>query len=85
MVREVAPGKVEMLLPVKCYATLRGYQPEDGILEMGEGASVRDVLHRLGVPLEEAKVVFVNGRQATLGSELRDGDRIAVFPAVGGG
>ena len=74
-----------MRIPVKCYATLRGYQPRDGALDVEEGTSVEGILHGLGIPLEDAKVIFVNGRHATLDRGLEDGDRIAVFPAVGGG
>ncbi|MCF8085792.1 MAG: MoaD/ThiS family protein [Desulfohalobiaceae bacterium] len=74
-----------MLVSVKLYATLRGYQPRDGVLEIEEGASVQEVLHSLGVPVEEAKVVFVNGRHASLDQGLQQGDKLAAFPAVGGG
>ncbi len=74
-----------MLVAIKCYATLRGYQPRDGVLEAQEGASVQEVLQGLGLPLEEAKVVFVNGRNASLEQGLQQGDKVAVFPAVGGG
>jgi sulfur carrier protein ThiS len=74
-----------MLISIKCYATLRGYQPRDGVLEVEESASVKEVLHSLGLPLEEVKVVFVNGRHASLDQVLGQGDKVAAFPAVGGG
>lgn len=74
-----------MLVSIKLYATLRGYQPRDGVLQVEEGVPVKEVLHSLGVPLDEAKVVFVNGRHASLEQEIRDGDKLAAFPAVGGG
>lgn len=74
-----------MRISVKCYATLRGYQPEAGVLEVGEGASVHTVLQRLGLPRDQAKVVFVNGRHATLDQIVKEGDKIALFPSVGGG
>jgi molybdopterin converting factor small subunit len=70
---------------VKSYATLRGYQPEDGVLDVEESDSVNTVLHKLNLPPEEAKVVFVNGRHASLDQVLKEGDKIALFPAVGGG
>lgn len=74
-----------MLISVKCYATLRGYQPEDGALEVEESSLVHTVLQKLGLPREEAKVVFVNGRHASLDQVLKEGDKIALFPSVGGG
>jgi len=79
------PRFAGMLISVKSYATLRGYQPEDGALEVEESASVNTVLQKLGLPPEEAKVVFVNGRHASLDQVLKEGDKIALFPAVGGG
>ncbi|MEF8823180.1 MAG: MoaD/ThiS family protein [Desulfohalobiaceae bacterium] len=79
------PRFAEMLISVKSYATLRGYQPEDGVLEVEEGASVNTVLQKLGLPPEEAKVVFVNGKHASLDQVLQEGDKIALFPSVGGG
>ena len=31
------------------------------------------------------KLVFINGRRATLNTILKDGDRLGVFPPIGGG
>lgn len=39
----------------------------------------------LGLPLQDIKIVMVNGRQHQVDDPMRDGDRIAYFPAVGGG
>ncbi len=47
--------------------------------------TVKDVIHTLKIPCEEVKVVFVNGKHASLQTKLKDGDRIGIFPAVGGG
>lgn len=74
-----------MLLTVKCYATLSVYQPPGGKMEVEEGARVSDILQQLGLPLDQVKVVFVNGRHSAVEQPLAEGDRIAVFPAVGGG
>ncbi|MGE5576127.1 MAG: MoaD/ThiS family protein [Syntrophothermus sp.] len=43
------------------------------------------MLARLGIPPGEAFVVMVNGRRQDLGWTLKDGDRIGIFPPVGGG
>ena len=40
---------------------------------------------RLGIPPEELKLVFLNGLHAGLDAALKDGDRVGLFPAVGGG
>jgi molybdopterin converting factor small subunit len=35
--------------------------------------------------MEEIKVAFVNGKHAHMRTQLQEGDRVALFPAVGGG
>lgn len=76
---------------VRLYATLRKYRPE---LEVGEPLSlqlpekimVRQLLEeKLGIPAAVVKIVFVNGRQREVDHSLAEGDRVAVFPPVGGG
>jgi len=54
-------------------------------LEIAEPATVKDVLEKLGIPLHMPKVIMINDRQGTLDSEVALGDRISVFPPVGGG
>jgi molybdopterin converting factor small subunit len=74
-----------MRIWVKFYATLREYQPQNNVVEVTEGARVETVLQSLGLPREAAKVVFVNNRHGSLEQILQEGDKMAVFPAVGGG
>lgn len=79
-----------MKLTVKLSTTLRdyvpGYVPEAGLqVKMPEGSSVAQLAQKVGLPLQEIKIIMVNGRQQTLDELLRDGDRVAYFPAVGGG
>ena len=74
---------------VRLYATLRKYHKagtdEAVILQMPEGASLTALLARLGVPKEEARIISVNYRQQANDYLLQDGDRVAIFPPVGGG
>ena len=79
-----------MHLTVKLSTTLRdhvpGYNPEAGLhVAMPEGSSVEQLARHLNLPLQDIKIVMVNGRQRMVGDLLRDGDRVAYFPAVGGG
>ena len=63
-----------------------GYVPETGLQgEMPEGSTVAQVAQHLGLPPQDIKIVMVNGRQQKVSDLMRDGDRIAYFPAVGGG
>ena len=54
-------------------------------LKLRAGTSVRDVVERLAIPEMEIHLVFVNGRVASLDQPLQDGDRLALFPPIGGG
>ncbi len=79
-----------MKLTVKLSTTLRDfvpdYVPETGLqVEMPEGSTVAQLAQHLGLPPQDKKIVMVNGRQQKVSDLMRDGDRIAYFPAVGGG
>ena len=49
------------------------------------GTTVKDLLERIGVPPDQAKLIFINGVKETLTSRLTGGERIGIFPPVGGG
>lgn len=49
--------------------------------EITDGSTVADVLAEYRVPREEVDLVLVNGASEPLRRILRDGDRIAVYPA----
>lgn len=82
-----------MSILIKLSTTLRdmvpGYEPEAGLsVSLNEGESsltAGELAARIGIPLEEIKIVMINSRQSELDSFVRDGDRVAYFPAVGGG
>ena len=54
-------------------------------LDVEPGETVQQVLERLGVPVEQTRIVFVDSRAADLGQPLSGGERVGVFPAIGGG
>lgn len=79
-----------MPLTVTLSTTLRnyvpGYRPDQGLTLPLEGAaSPLDVAVRLGLPIGEIKITMLNGRRVDLEAPLAEGDRLAFFPAVGGG
>jgi sulfur carrier protein ThiS len=83
-----------MKVTLKLYATLRDYLPttSDGthvVLDLPTGATIPDALAILAVPLALAHIIMINGRHVLRPDvalrELRDGDQLAVFPAIGGG
>ena len=79
-----------MHITVKLSTTLRDYvpdyAPETGLhVSMPEGSTVAQLAQHLGLPLQDIKIVMVNGRQHKVDDPMRDGDRVAYLPAVGGG
>lgn len=75
-----------MELNIKCFATLASLAPVDGKLrDVVAGATVTTVMDMLKVPCEEVKIIFINGVHAQADTPLKDGDRVGLFPAVGGG
>jgi molybdopterin converting factor small subunit len=74
-------------IKVNLYATLRAYVGGSPSVEVRiePGETIRQVLDRLGVPPDQTRILFVNNRAAKLSQPLEDGDRLGVFPAIGGG
>lgn len=73
-----------MRLTVKCFATLYTFEPAPD-KTFQDGATVRDVIDELGIPVDDVRIIFINGRGSELDAELKDGDRLGLFPPVGGG
>ncbi|ACV67475.1 MoaD/ThiS family protein [Desulfohalobium retbaense] len=75
-----------MSITVKCYATLSAYQPENPeSFPLTAGETVASLIDRLGIDPDEVKITFVNSRSVAVETPLHDGDRVGIFPAVGGG
>jgi sulfur carrier protein ThiS len=75
---------------VRLHASLERIRPglkagEALPLELQEGTTVGRMVEALGIPKEGVHLVLVNGRMRPLDHSLSDGDRVALFPPVGGG
>lgn len=75
-----------MNITIKCFASLARFTPADAdAFPLAPGETVAELIARLGIPPEEIKLVFVNGNHVEVGTVLTPGDRVGLFPAVGGG
>ena len=79
-----------MLIRVRLFALLVQYVAHataGGTLEveLPGGSRVADLVARMGLPPEQVRVTFVNGRARPMEWELGPGDAVGIFPAVGGG
>lgn len=73
------------VITLKCYATLASYCPPGGEVPLPESTDLAGLLAILGLPPDEVKLRFVNGKQAKDDQILVEGDRVGLFPPVGGG
>jgi sulfur carrier protein ThiS len=78
--------KVEVFL----YASLARYMPNKTsgkgmVMEVSEGTTVMEHLKQMHIPMNVAKLIFLNGIHAKDDEILKDGDRLGVFPPIGGG
>ncbi len=75
-----------MHVALKCFATLSRFTPPDAeAFAVAPGETAGGLAERLGIPMADLKLVFVNGEHVELTAQLKDGDRVGLFPAVGGG
>ncbi len=75
---------------VKLSASLRQrvpqYDPLTGLqVEVKPGERVADLLAGLGLAERDVKIIMVNGVAVSPQQTLQGGERVALFPAVGGG
>ena len=54
-------------------------------LEIAIDTRIEELLPQIPVPTDERQVVLINGRAGLPGQILKEGDTIALFPAVAGG
>lgn len=79
-----------MDIELHLYVTLAKYLPEDAtsktaMIAMESGGTVQDLITGLGIPENTVKLIFINGVHGKRDTVLNDGDRVGLFPPVGGG
>lgn len=79
-----------MLIEVRLFATLRQYAPATATagvfsVEMPAGSTVAELVSVIKVDPAEIKLFMVNGASMSQQQVLHEGDRVGLFPPVGGG
>ncbi len=73
-------------IDLQLFVTLSKYRPEKNeFLEIQEGTSVGKLILDLGIPKDLVKLIFVNGKRQKTTYQLKNNDRLGLFPPVGGG
>ena len=75
---------------VRLYASLEKARPglkagEPFFAELESGTTARHLVETLGIATKRVQLVFVNGVVREFDHVLAEGDRVALFPAIGGG
>lgn len=84
-----------MQIQVRMFMEYRKYLPADAsegktTVTVDEGATVEGLLKMFDIPLDEPKILVINGVShgtcdTAQDQPLKDGDVVAIFPPVGGG
>jgi molybdopterin converting factor small subunit len=77
---------MEVRIRIKLFATLQSFMPasaENYAIETG--TTIRTLLEQLELPENKAKLIFIDGIKAELTTALQGGERVGIFPPVGGG
>lgn len=77
-----------MKVKVELQAYLEQYSPNGQDIfeyEVPEGTLVRDLVAKLGVPLELASVIIVGNTNADPSHRLKESDRVTLIPPLAGG
>ena len=73
-------------IKIKLYATLAKHIPENPeAFPIKNGIRVKELAENLGVDVSAVKMVFINGIKKDIETRIWDGDRVGLFPPVGGG
>jgi sulfur-carrier protein len=74
-------------IEIKLFASLKKYLPADsaGRYSVEPGTPLSALLDQLCIPQTEVKLIFVNGVKKDASAFLNGGERVGVFPPIGGG
>ncbi|MBA7595278.1 hypothetical protein ES703_02239 [subsurface metagenome] len=76
------------MINVKLYANLHQFsksKKKELEISWSKGLTIEKILNDEGISLKIAKIIMVNGERQDTDFILKDGDRVAIFPPVGGG
>ena len=77
---------MESQIQIKLFATLQHFTPPSSdSYRIVPGISIQDLLEQLKLPQEKARLIFVDGVKVDLAATLNGGERVGIFPPVGGG
>lgn len=77
---------MQKLIRLELKATLKRFLPDSpDSFSIESGIRVKDLVKQLGVAEYEVNLVFIDGALANLDSSIAGGERVTLFPPLGGG
>ena len=73
------------MIEVRLFAGLRQGRQKIYQMESDSILNVQDIMDRLSIDRKEVNILLVNGFHQKPETEVKDGDIVSLFPAVGGG
>lgn len=76
----------ESEIQLKLFANLQAFTPPAADrYPIEAGITVGDLLAQLDIQEDKIKLIFIDGVKSELTTILRGGERVGIFPPVGGG
>ncbi len=73
-------------IDLRLFASLNNFTPPNAsCYPIASGMTIAELLQNVHVPLNEAKLIFINGIRSHPDAKLNGGERVGIFPPVGGG
>lgn len=73
------------MIEVRLFAGLRQGRQKIYQMEPESVATVQDIMNSLSIERKEVNILLINGFHQKPETEVKDGDIVSLFPAVGGG
>jgi len=78
--------EMKSCVQIKLFADLNAFTPPAADrFPIAVGTTVRRLLEELQIPAEKVRLVFIDNVKRDLDAVLRGGERIGIFPPIGGG
>jgi len=77
---------MEVQVSLKLFATLQRFvQTQADNYSIQSDTTVGELIDKLGLPEKQVKLIFIDGVRGGIHTVLHGGERIGIFPPVGGG
>ena len=73
------------MIEVRLFAGLRQGRQKIYQMESDSISTVQDIMDRLSIDRKEVNILLINGFPQKPETQVKDGDIVSLFPAVGGG